>query len=354
MRIEELWRKAISGEKGFFYDLFRFLLHMLSFLYLPLFVLFRWAQSLRPVKLPCPVISIGNLTLGGTGKTSLAILLARRLEEMGYKVAILCTGYGGKSQGKVRGKGVKEVGDEAFLLSANLEKGDVWAGRDRVKMAWEAIKEGAEVIILDDAMQYFRIEKDLEIAMLNAFSPFGYGYLFPRGSLREPITGLRRAQVIILNNADAVDDKGEIIERIRRINPSALIFEANYRSKELTETREGTIRGLDWLKGKKVMGVAGIGCPEGFRKTLEGLAGEVYFKAFPDHYDFKRKDIISLLSEAKMKGLSAIVMTEKDGIKIKELMGKELPQEVPFFVLRVELVISPHEPFWRKIRSVLF
>jgi tetraacyldisaccharide 4'-kinase len=353
MKIEELWKKAIRGEKGFFYDLFRLSLHLLSLFYLPLFHIFRWTQSLRQVKLPCPVISIGNLTLGGTGKTSLAILLARKLEEMGYKVAILCTGYGGKCEGKVRGKGVREVGDEAFLLSANLEKGDVWAGRNRVKMAWEAIKEGAEVIILDDAMQYFRIKKDLEIAMLNAFSPFGYGYLFPRGYLREPLTGLRRAQVVILNNADAVDDKSEIIEKIRRINPSVLIFEANYKPKELIEIGEGTIRGLEWLKGKKVMGIAGIGCPEGFRKTLEGLGGEVYFKAFPDHYDFKRKDIISLLGEAKSKGLSAIVMTEKDGIKIRELMGRELTKEIPFFVLRVELVISQDELFWRKINAIL-
>jgi tetraacyldisaccharide 4'-kinase len=353
MRIEELWRKAISGKKGFLYDLFRLSLYFLSLPYFPLSHLFRWMQSLRQVKLPCPVISIGNITLGGTGKTSLAIFLGRKLEEMEYKVAILCTGYGGKSIGKVRGKGAREVGDEAFLLSANLERGDVWAGRDRLKMAREALKEGAEVIILDDAMQYFCIKKDLEIVMLNAFSPFGYGYLFPRGSLREPISGLRRAQVIILSNADAVDEKSAIIERVKEINPSALILEANYRAKELVEMGEGKVRELGCLKGKRIMGVAGIGCPEGFKRTLEKLAVEVFFRAFPDHYDFKRRDILSLQEEAKSKGLSAIVITEKDGIKIKELMGGDLPLEVPIFVLRVELSLSSEEVFRRKIEEIL-
>jgi tetraacyldisaccharide 4'-kinase len=310
-------------------------------------------QSLRQVKLPCPVISIGNITLGGTGKTSLAILLGKKLEKMGYRVAILCTGYGGKNRGKVRGKGAREVGDEAFFLSANLEKGDVWADRNRLKVAREALKEGAQVIILDDGMQYFRIKKDLEIVMLNAFSPFGYGYLFPRGSLREPVTGLKRAHIIILNNADAVDEKSAIIEKVKEINPIALILEANYNAKEIVEIGEGAVRELEWLRGKRVMGVAGIGCPEGFKRTLEELAVEVFFRAFPDHYDFKRRDILSLQEEAKSKGLSAIVITEKDGIKIKELMGGDFPLEVPILVLRVELALSPEELFWRKVGEII-
>jgi tetraacyldisaccharide 4'-kinase len=310
-------------------------------------------QSLRQVKLPCPVISIGNITLGGTGKTSLAILLGKKLERMGYRVAILCTGYGGKNRGKVRGKGVREVGDEAFFLSANLEKGDVWADRNRLKVAREALEEGAQVIILDDGMQYFRIKKDLEIVMLNAFSPFGYGYLFPRGSLREPISGLRRAHIIILNNADAVDEKSAIIEKVKEINPIALILEANYNAKEIVEIGEGAVRELEWLMGKRVMGVSGIGCPEGFKRTLEKLAVEVFFRAFPDHYDFKRRDILFLQEEAKSKGLSPIVITEKDGIKIKELMGGDLPLEVPIFVLRVELALSSEELFWRKVGEII-
>jgi len=353
MKIEELWRKAISGEDGFFYDLFRLSLRFLSLLYLPLFHLFRLMQSLRQEKIPCPVISIGNITLGGTGKTSLAILLARRLEDMGYKVAILCTGYGGKTQGKVRGRSVREVGDEAFLLSLNLKKGDVWAGRDRLRMAREALKEGAEVIILDDAMQYFHIKKDLEIVMLNAFSPFGYGYIFPRGSLREPLTGLRRAHIVILNNADAVEEKSAIIEKVRKINPTALVLEANYRAKEIVEIGEGVVRELEWLKGKRVMGVSGIGCPEGFKRTLEGLAGEVIFRAFPDHYDFKEEDIASLQEEAKGKGIEGIIVTEKDGIKIKELLREWLPLDIPIFVLRVELAILGEELLWRKIGEIL-
>ncbi|MGB9608425.1 MAG: tetraacyldisaccharide 4'-kinase [bacterium] len=353
MRIEELWRKTVSGEKGLAYSFFRFFLSILTIPYLIGFFLFRKIQSHRAVKLPCPVIGIGNITLGGTGKTSLAILLGRKLEEMGLKIAILCTGYGGKRGGKVKGKTVEEVGDEAVLLSKCLRKGDVWAGRDRLKMAREALREGVEVIILDDSMQYFKIKKDLEIAMLNAFSPFGYGYLFPRGALREPISGLRRADIIILTNSDLVENKGKIVERIKEINPKALIVEANYKAKGLFDISGEEFREIEWLRGRRVRGIAGIGCPEGFRKSLEGLVGETVFRSLPDHYSYKCEDIKRLEEEAREKGLEAIVITEKDGVKIKELMEQGCTFKVPILILRAELTLSPEDVFWEKVQEAV-
>lgn len=351
--MEEIWKRAIGGEKGLLWATLRFFLYLLSFPYLLAFTIFRKVQSIRQVKLPCPVIGVGNLTLGGTGKTALTAFLAKRLEEIGCRVAILCTGYGGTKEGKVQGRSPEEVGDEAFLLANNLEKSGVWVGRDRLRMAMEALREGAEVIVMDDAMQYFKIKKDLEIAMLNALSPFGYGYIFPRGALREPLSGLRRADVIILNNADLAPEKARILQRVVEIEPCAIILEANYLPVELINIPEGEKMPLEWLRGRKIMGIAGIGSPEGFRRTLEKLAGEVIFCPFPDHHLFKKEELLTLQKEAKENGCSALVMTDKDGVKIERLLRKGIPLMLPFLILRVELKIYPEEELWCRIRRIL-
>jgi len=352
-KMEEVWKEAISGEKKPCLGFFRFFLHLISFPYLLAFLIFRKMQSLRQVKLPCPVISVGNITLGGTGKTALTLLLAKKLEAMGYKVAILCTGYGGKREGKVEEESPEEVGDEAFLLAKGIEKGGVWAGRDRLRMAREALREGVEVVIMDDAMQYFRIKKDLEIAMLNALSPFGYGYIFPRGTLREPLSALKRADVIILNNSDLILDKFRIFQRIAEVSPTSTLLEANYLPVELLALPEGKEVPLEWLRGKRIMGIAGIGSPEGFRKTLEKLTGEVVFRPFPDHHRFEKEELLSLQEEARGRGCDALVVTGKDGVKINELLRRDFPLLLPFFVLDVELRIFPEEELWRRIRAIL-
>lgn len=351
--MEEIWKRAISGEKGVFFPIFRFIFYILSFLYYLAFLLFRRMQSIRQVELPCPIISIGNITLGGTGKTALTALIAKRLEAIGYKVAIICTGFGGKKRGKVEKETPEEVGDEAYLLARCIERGSVWAGRDRLGFAREALKEGAQVIILDDAMQYFKVKKNLEIVMLNALEPFGYGYLFPRGRLREPLSGLKRADVVILNNSELVNDKANILFSIGQFNSTAMVLEAKYVPLSLLAIPSGQKFPLEWLKGKKVMGVAGIGSPEGFQKTLEKLAGEVIFRSFPDHHHFSRGELIALQKEAEEKKCEAILITDKDSVKIERLVGQGLPLLLPFLVLCVELKLTSEEKLWRKIQELL-
>lgn len=351
--MEELWKRAISGEKGIQLAFFRLFLHILSFLYLIGFIVFRRIQSFKQIKLPCSVISIGNITLGGTGKTALTALIAERLEAMGYKVSIICTGYGGRNKGKVTRESTKDFGDEACLLARCIKKGGVWAGRDRLRFAKEALKEGANVIILDDAMQYFKIKKDLEIAMLNALAPFGFGYLFPRGALREPLSGLKRADIIIINNSDLSEELEKTLWRVSQINPSAILLKANYLPIRLTTIPTGEEISLLWLKGKRIMGIAGIGSPEGFKKTLERLAEEVIFFSFPDHYPFTKKEVIALQKKAYLNKCDAIVMTDKDGIKVGGLFKEGFPLLVPLLVLSVDLKLSHEEKLWSRIKEIL-
>ncbi len=352
-KTEEVWKRTIRGERKICLGLLRCLLYPLSFPYFLAFLVFRKIQSMVQEELLCPVISIGNITLGGTGKTSLTILLSKKLETMGYKVAILCTGYGGRREGKVETKSPEEFGDEAFLITNSVERSSVWAGRDRLKMAKKALEEGAEVIVMDDGMQYFKIKKDLEIVMLNALSPFGYGYLFPRGALREPLSGLKRADVLILNNAELKKGKERILQRLREINPSSILLEANYAPSELLTLPGEEKVPIEWLKGKRVMGIAGIGSPEGFKKTLERLAGEVVFRPFPDHHHFSQAELIALQEEAKESASEAIVITDKDGVKVKGLLEENFPLKLPFFVLSVELKLSSEEELWRRVGEVL-
>ncbi|MBC7327772.1 tetraacyldisaccharide 4'-kinase [bacterium] len=352
-KLEILWGKIISSEGKVLFKCFRFILDLLTFPYLIGFYLFRLIQNLNSLKVSRPVISVGNITLGGTGKTSLTIYLAKKIEARGYKVAVLCTGYKGKRIGKVEGNNCLDIGDEPYLIRRNLKRGDVWLGRNRLRAAIEALSEGADVIILDDGMQYFRLRKDLEIAMLNALCPFGYGHLFPRGALREPLTGLKRADVIILNNADFDSNRFLIRKIVSEINPRALYLEANYKPRNLVNLYNGDILPLDWLKGKRIMGMAGIGFPWIFKGTLERLANEVVFIPFPDHHFYTTNELLALQEKAIRERCEALVVTEKDGVKIEGLLRRGLKMELPFYALSVQLEIEDEDKLWEKVDQIL-
>ncbi len=349
---EETWRRAISGERGTFLALLRFFLCLLTPLYALGFLIFRALQERRKLRPPCKVIGVGNITLGGTGKTPLTIELARSLKGKGYRVAVICTGYGGRGKaGKAEGRSIEEIGDEAFLITNSLPGISVWIGRDRIKSIEQAVEEGAAVVVLDDALQYFRVEKDLEIVLLNALNPFGYGRLFPRGALRESLKGLARGDVIILSNAGLAKDKKGIKEMIYRYNKKALVLEADYEPDRLEDIIEGKEIGLDYLWGRKVMGVAGIGNPEGFRRTLEKLSGEVVFRSYPDHYLYKEQDLEEILKEAEGKGCEAVVMTPKDGVKMGRLLGSRT-SPLPLLVLRSSFRIKNENLLWERVNAL--
>ncbi len=236
----------------------------------------------RPVeRVEVPVVSVGNLTLGGTGKTPMVEFAARWLRRQGRRVAILSRGYGQEGG----------LNDEGRVLEENLPDVPHLQDRDRVKIARIAVEElEAEVLVLDDGFQHRRLARDLDLVLLDALDPFGQGRLFPRGLLREPVASLRRAGVVVLSRADLVDeDRRRAIRREaeRGAGPIGLAWvEARHAPIDLVDA-DGQTHPLSDLDGRAVLAFCGLGNPEGFRRTLEGLEVELRgFRAFPDHHPY--------------------------------------------------------------------
>lgn len=258
-----------------------------------------------------PVISVGNLTLGGTGKTPLVAWLARWFQSRGVRVALVSRGYKARSGAP---------NDEALELAAGLPDTPHVQNPRRVAGAEQAIREhGAELIVLDDAFQHRRIHRDLDIVLLDALQPFGWEYVFPRGLLREPPSGLRRADVVVLSRSDAVsgEQREAIRRRVAEWAPNALWVEVAQRPVGL-RTAEGTQETLAQIAGQRVAAFCGIGNPAGFRHTLQTCGCQVAdFREFPDHHPYPARDLESLARWADgLDEIVAIVCTHKDLVKI--------------------------------------
>lgn len=257
-----------------------------------------------------PVISVGNLTLGGTGKTPLVEWIARRLRELNLRVAIVSRGYGAE-EGKRN--------DEALQLEQSLPEVPHLQNRDRVAAARVAIDElDMQCIVLDDGFQHRRLRRDLDIVLLDACEPFGHDHVFPRGTLREPLEGIRRAQVVILSRADLIDaeERKRIRRRVEQLHPSADWLEASHQPRSLLSS-SGEEQPIDSLAGKRVAAFCGIGNPQGFRHTLKSVGVEVTaFREFVDHHNYTREDIESLSRWAEDANVDAVLCTHKDLVKI--------------------------------------
>jgi tetraacyldisaccharide 4'-kinase len=266
-----------------------------------------------------PVISIGNLTVGGTGKTPCVEYVARLLREHDQRVAILSRGYG--SDG---GRN-----DEAMVLEENLPDVPHYQGRDRVELARTAIEESeTEVLVLDDGFQHRRLARDLDVALIDATDPWTGNYLFPRGGLREPKRSLQRAAHVVLTRCDAVSDttvRG-IEEEVRRIAPNLPIAKSIHAQLELLngERRED----VDALRGRPIGAFCGLGNPDAFRATLAALGADVRdFRTYPDHHPYTRVDVDDLRRWAgNLPGDAWVVTTQKDWVKLRleELGGRPL------------------------------
>jgi tetraacyldisaccharide 4'-kinase len=258
-----------------------------------------------------PVISVGNLTLGGTGKTPCVEYLARYFREQGRQVAILSRGYGGNGDGN----------DEARVLAENLPGVPHLQGANRVRLADCAVAEFAsEVLILDDGFQHRRLARDLDLVLIDASNPWGRGYLFPRGLLREPAVELRRASVVMLTRCNQVEasERGRLREAITRLAPNAPIVETQHRPVELVDV-QGKVVGLHRLSERPVLAFCGIGNPNAFRQTLADLGARVLFwRTFPDHHPYSGKDIEELKSWSEGHPEKyPMVTTQKDFVKIR-------------------------------------
>jgi tetraacyldisaccharide 4'-kinase len=262
-------------------------------------------------KAAVPVISVGNLTLGGTGKTPMVKWIARWLRNRDLRVALISRGYGSQ---------IGSRNDEALELEHALPDVPHLQNPDRVAMAQIAIEEFAtQVILLDDGFQHRRLARDLDIVLLDATQPFGFGHLIPRGTLREPVSSLGRAHVVCLSRADQIDaaHRDEIRQRMAQIAPQAALCEAAHAPLHLL-TADGASEPLEQLHGKRVAAFCGIGNPGAFRRTLESLGCEVVaWREFPDHYSFTSEDIKSLSNWANAQTIDTALCTHKDLVKLQ-------------------------------------
>jgi tetraacyldisaccharide 4'-kinase len=295
-------------------------------------------------RVPVPVVSVGNLTLGGTGKTPCVEYVARLYRDCGRRVAILSRGYGGE-----RGRN-----DEALLLEQNLPGVPHLQGGDRVALAAEAVERlHCDVLVLDDGFQHRRLARDLDLVLVDATDPWGQGYLFPRGLLREAPAGLRRAGAVILTRCDQLDsvERGRLREAIARLAPQAPVAEARHRPLHLVNGDHATAP-LDWLRERPVAAFCGVGNPEAFRRTLAGLGADVRaFRVFPDHHAYTpsdREDLRAWAAQVPREGL--LVTTQKDLVKLRraELGGRGL------WALRICLAFdSGQQALDRQLREAL-
>lgn len=293
---------------------------------------------------PAPVISVGNLTLGGTGKTPCVEYVAGFFRDCGRRVAILSRGYGSN----------RGANDEALLLDWNLPGVPHLQGRDRVALATQAIQElGSEVLVLDDGFQHRRLGRDLDLVLVDATDPWGHGYLFPRGLLRESPQGLRRAHTIVLTRTDQVcsKERGRLREAIARIAPDVPLVETRHQPCFLVNADRASAP-LETLRRRRVAAFCGIGNPEAFRRTLAALSADVQsFRVFPDHHRYTQADEDDLSAWAvKLPREGFLVTTQKDLVKLRraELGGRGL------WAVRICLAFETgRETFDRQLHDVL-
>lgn len=303
--------------------------------------------TLQPVRVAAPVISVGNLTVGGTGKTPLVIWLAKWFREQGREVVLISRGYG-KRHGP---------NDEALEIAATLPGIVQLQNPDRVAAARDALQQHSAnsppVLILDDAFQHRRIARDLDIVLIDALEPFGYGRLLPRGLLREPVASLARAHVVALSRADAVspERRRELQDLVAQLAPDALWLELTHTPVALRD-HTGNSEPLTAWQGQPLAAFAGIGNPAGFEHTLRNCGLNVIaFRALADHQPYTLAVIASL--EAWLRDLSSIagvVCTHKDLVKLPQaaLAG------VPLRALQIALQIERGEPdFVARLRPIL-
>lgn len=278
-------------------------------------------------KIAVPVISVGNLTLGGTGKTPMVAWLARWFRERNLRVTLISRGYGAEAGAQ---------NDEAMELEQLLPDVPHLQNPDRVDAAKVAAEElAAQVILLDDAFQHRRIARDLDIVLIDATEPFGYDHLFPRGTLREPIQGLRRAGIVVLTRADMVSDaeRTAIWDRIRGMELDAKLVEMRHQPSRLLNAG-GESASLDSLRGQKVLAFCGIGNPSGFRHTLtEAGMDVVEVREFDDHHAFDGQDVDELGQWVSQHAdIAAVICTHKDLVKV----GIDRFGSTPLWALTIE------------------
>lgn len=296
--------------------------------------------------LPVPVISVGNLTLGGTGKTPMVISVVKSLQRAGYKPAVVSRGYGGAikepvnvvSDGKKIQLSPEMAGDEAVLLADNLPGVPVLTGRIRSqvgKFAVDGMK--ADIIVLDDGFQHLALHRDLNLVLFNSCNPIGNGKVFPGGELREPLTALKRAHAFIItgNSTGSVNIEG-FKAYLQQSLPSVPVFFGKYQVTSLVNGTNDRIMAMAEARRLRLLGFCGLARPESFQLSLQQEQLHVTdFVRFGDHHRYRIKDIKRLAKKAKGLNCDGLITTEKDFVKLKAM-----PHNFPIYILKARLSLD--------------
>ena len=323
--------------------------------------LFLWRTRIfRDHTLGCQVVSIGNLTVGGTGKTPVVEVFARALAQRGRHVAILSRGYKSMprplwqriltkitfqesqippkvvSDGRSLLLDSEQAGDEPYMLASNLKDVVVLVDKDRVKSGRYAISRfGCDTLLLDDGFQYLALKSRLDVCLVDRNNPFGNHYLLPRGTLREPISNLKRAHYLFITKSTA-HGANTLRKAIRQFNKKAEIIECAHQPLYLQDLFSGEQRELDYLQGLDVATLSGIAAPEGFEDGLCALgANVVYVKRYADHHRYSQQEILNMINRSVRRGAAAIITTEKDSVRFPKIDRRD----IPIYYLRVEVRI---------------
>lgn len=348
--------RVIEGEEsGLAAGLVRVFLSGLEFIYW--FLSRLQFRIIRRHKLPVPVLSVGNITAGGTGKTPTVIWLVRLMKDAGFHPAILTRGYRGayEKEGLIFSHhdgtdlSPSQTGDEPFLLAKLLPGTLIGVGRERYRNALKILEQdpATNLFILDDGFQHWGLFRDLDIVLIDASKPFGNRHLLPRGFLREPVSSLKRAGIIFLTRSARVgeEQKNQLIAELLSIQPRAAVTTIMEETLELIpltvfvrgDDGHAVIPAADFLKGRKVSAITGIGNPRQFLASLETMGAEVgYFKAYPDHYRYEETEIIDLVKGLAENGFTELIVTAKDGVKLEPWMDSFKKSSITCYILSLD------------------
>jgi tetraacyldisaccharide 4'-kinase len=353
--MSELFYKIISPNRQWYWVPVFWFFRFISFFYLlgHHFRLWAYRWGIFPRRsLDCRVISVGNLTLGGTGKTPFVMMIAETLRGNGFKPAILTRGYGGRSKKPINvvcdGKEIllspEWVGDEAVMMAEKLKNVPILTGADRFQTGRYALKNfEIDTLILDDGFQHLALRRDLDILLCDHQRPLGNNHLFPAGELREPASETRRADMVCFTRYS-----GGIVKFSPKFLGSIPQIKTHLRLDSIINMENGDVCDAEVLKGQPVIAFCGIAKPEGFRQILQDVQVQLkMFKAFPDHYEYSLNDIKELESIASQQGAKYILVSEKDAVKLKDMKFS-----LPFFKVVIDLeILEGREIFNKKITT---
>jgi len=333
-------------------------------------------RILRDSTLGVQVIAIGNLTVGGTGKTPVVEKFARELRNQGRNVAILSRGYRSRpaplhqrlvnklllradttpprivSDGRSLLLDSESAGDEPYMLASNLKDVVVLVDKDRVKAGRYAIEKfGCDTLLLDDGFQYWKLRgRRQDIVLVDCQQPFGNERMLPRGTLREPPSHLARASTIFITKSDG--NTAALRKRIAELNSTAGIIECVHHPLYLEDVFTGERHTLDFIKGRKVASLSGIAQPESFEHNLVNLGSElVYSKRFADHHRFTQQEVLNTINRSKKRQAEMIVTTQKDAVRFPKIDRRDLQ----ILFMRVEIkIVAGADDFQDCVRKICF